>query len=47
MYFKVHACVAAYMNNMRRNLSTTCITSQTAALNHQHTAQQASNRSRN
>jgi len=29
MNFKVHACLAANMNILRRKLSTTCITSQT------------------
>jgi len=31
MYFKVHACLAAYMNILRKNLRTTCIASQTMA----------------
>jgi len=31
MYFKAHACLAAYMDILRRNLSTTCITSQIVA----------------
>jgi len=29
--FTARACLAAYMNILRRNLSTTCITSQTVA----------------
>ena len=30
-YFKAHASLSAYMNILRRNLSTTCITRQTVA----------------
>jgi len=31
MYIKVHAYLAAYMNILRKNLCTMCITSQTVA----------------
>jgi len=29
MYFKAHACLSAFVNILRRNLNTACITSQT------------------
>ena len=31
VYFNAYACLAAYMNILRKNLTTTCITRQTVA----------------
>ena len=39
LYFKAHACLAAYMNSLGRNLNTTCITTKLWRATSRHRSQ--------